>query len=46
VHGRARDVDDVSVALGAHARQHAHGDAQRAEVVELHGALEVVQPIV
>jgi hypothetical protein len=32
--------------LGHHARQQAHRDAQAAEVVQLHGALEVVEAVV
>eukprot|EP01136_Pigoraptor_vietnamica_P021469 Opistho-1_new@71625 len=36
----------MALALGHHAGQQAHGHAQAAEVVELHGALEVVETVV
>ena len=41
-----RDVDDVSGLALAHARQEPEDQLQRAEVVELHRALEVVEAVV
>ena len=45
-HADRADVDDMAPAPGHHARQQSHRDAQAAEVVELHRALEVVEALV
>ena len=46
LHAHARHVDDVSAALLAHGRKEAQDQPERAEVIELHGALEVVEAVV
>src|SRR5690606_7543032 len=45
-HADRTDVDDVAAPAPGHGRQQAHGQAQAAEVVQLHGPLEVVEAVV
>ena len=45
-HSNGADVHDMALAFGHHARQETHGDAQAAEIIELHGAFEVVKAVV
>ncbi len=44
-HADRRDVDDVAALLLDHLRQEAHDEPQRAEIVELHRALEIVEAV-
>ncbi len=45
LHADRADVHDVAALLLAHRRDQPHDQPDRAEVVELHGALEVVEPV-
>ena len=45
LHADRRDVDDVAAAALAHVREQQHRQPDRAEVVELHRALEVVEAV-
>src|SRR5690606_39906579 len=44
-HAQGRDIDDVAVALFDHARDQVHGDTDGAEIIQLHGALVIMEAI-
>jgi hypothetical protein len=44
-HADRRDIDDLAALLLDHLRQEAHDEAQRAEVVQLHRPLEIVEAV-